>query len=167
MNNVPLPEPDQIFEQQHYYGGIKMHAHAAAVSAAENAKLKTVMIAAAEEIKAHWDAHCDADGYGPLNLMRRLEEGIPSQYGYTAGRFAELERERNALRAELAKHQESEFHPDWSLLVATREGLAEHQQMIVTLREALKLVRANLLHRFPTSGSLLVAEIDAALGSQP
>lgn len=43
MNNVPLPEPDQIFEQQHYYGGIKMHAHAAAVSAADNAALQTTL----------------------------------------------------------------------------------------------------------------------------
>lgn len=65
----------------------------------ENAKLKTVMIAAAEEIHKHWSAHCDADGYGPANLMRRLEEGIPSEYGYTAGRFAELQAEVAALRA--------------------------------------------------------------------
>lgn len=54
------------------------------------ANLKTVMIAAAEEIHAHWDAHCDAEGYGPQNLMRRLEEGIPSEYGYTAGAFEAL-----------------------------------------------------------------------------
>lgn len=54
------------------------------------ARPKTVMIAAAEEIAAHWDAHCDAEGYGPQNLLRRLEEGIPSEYGYTAGAFAEL-----------------------------------------------------------------------------
>lgn len=52
--------------------------------------LKTVMIAAAEEIHEHWEAHCDADGYGPANLMRRLEQGIPSEYGYTAGAFATL-----------------------------------------------------------------------------
>lgn len=53
----------------------------------EIANLKTVMIAAAEEIQAHWQAHCDAEGYGPANLMRRLEKGIPSQYGYKAGAF--------------------------------------------------------------------------------
>jgi len=58
---------------------------------ADNARLKTVMVAAAEEIHEHWDAHCDAEGYGPANLMRRLEEGISSEYGYTAGRFAELQ----------------------------------------------------------------------------
>jgi hypothetical protein len=65
---------------------------------AEGAKLRTVMIAAAEEIHAHWDAHCDAEGYGPANLQRRLEDGIPSEYGYTAGAFAELKAEREALR---------------------------------------------------------------------
>jgi hypothetical protein len=124
MSDVPLPQPDayeyliaNVWRTETHFNGVKakeyrclyatekVHAHAAAVSAdlaAKNAKLKTVMIAAAEEIKAHWDAHCDADGYGPLNLMRRLEEGIPSQYGYTAGRFAELERERDALRQQLA-----------------------------------------------------------------
>jgi len=56
----------------------------------DNDNLRTVMIAAAEEIHAHWDAHCDAEGYGPANLMHRLEEGIPSEYGYTAGAFAAL-----------------------------------------------------------------------------
>lgn len=58
----------------------------------ENRNLKTVMVAAAEEISAHWDAHCDSEGYGPVNLLRRLEEGIPSEYGYTAGAFEKLER---------------------------------------------------------------------------
>lgn len=65
--------------------------------------LKTVMIAAAEEIQEHWDAHCDAEGYGPANLMHRLEEGIASEYGYTAGAFAKLTAERDDLRAALAE----------------------------------------------------------------
>ena len=56
----------------------------------ENQRLKTVMIAAAAEIAAHWDAHCDAEGYGPANLMHRLERGIASEYNYTAGSFARL-----------------------------------------------------------------------------
>jgi hypothetical protein len=46
------------------------------------------------------------------------------------------------LRAELAKHQDSEFHPDWSMLAATRESLREHQQMIVALREQLALAES-------------------------
>jgi len=65
---------------------------------AEAEALRSVMIAAAEEIQAHWAAHCDAEGYGPANLMRRLEEGIPSQYGYTAGDFVRLRAEAEALR---------------------------------------------------------------------
>lgn len=75
----------------------------AAASEAELSTLRTVMIAAAEEIAAHWDAHCDAEGYGPQNLIRRLEEGIPSEYGYTAGRFAELQAELSTLRQQLAE----------------------------------------------------------------
>jgi hypothetical protein len=79
---------------------------AALVAAAEREKaeaeiinLKTVMIAAAEEIAAHWKAHCDAEGYGPTNLMHRLEKGIPAQYGYTAGAFERLRAENESLRA--------------------------------------------------------------------
>lgn len=66
----------------------------------DNANLKTVMVAAAEEIHAHWDAHCDAEGYGPQNLMRRLEEGIPSEYGYTAGAFAAQQKRISELEAQ-------------------------------------------------------------------
>jgi hypothetical protein len=66
---------------------------------AEIINLKTVMIAAAEEIAAHWKAHCDAEGYGPINLMHRLEKGIPAQYGYTAGDFERLRAENESLRA--------------------------------------------------------------------
>lgn len=56
----------------------------------ENEKLRSVMVAAAEEIHEHWDAHCDEEGYGPANLMHRLERGIAAEYGYKAGDFARL-----------------------------------------------------------------------------
>jgi hypothetical protein len=72
---------------------------------AEAAALRTVMIAAAEEIHAHWEAHCDAEGYGPQNLMRRLEEGIPSEYGYTAGAFEALRAEVAALKADAERYR--------------------------------------------------------------
>jgi chromosome segregation ATPase len=59
--------------------------------------------------------------------------------GYTV----EVDRLRNALlkseqeierlRAELAEHQESSWHPDWSKLRATRDSLREHMRW---LREA-------------------------------
>lgn len=45
-----------------------------------------------------------------------------------------------ALRAELATHQESQWHPDWSLLVATREALAEHRQIIAALQARVKVL---------------------------
>ena len=64
---------------------------------AEARLLKTVMIAAAEEIAAHWDAHCDEEGYGPANLMHRLEKGIASEYAYKAGDFARLQEENKDL----------------------------------------------------------------------
>lgn len=62
---------------------------------------QSMLIAAAEEIGEHWSAHCDAEGYGPANLMRRIEDGLQTLYpGYTMGEFkrlndrvAELEKE--------------------------------------------------------------------------
>ena len=48
----------------------------------ENLRLRTVMVAAHEEITEFWDAHCDADGYGPQNLVRHLKEGTGYYPGY-------------------------------------------------------------------------------------
>lgn len=64
----------------------------------ENNNLRSVMIAAAEEIQSQWQAHCDKDGYGPSNLMHRLEKGIAAYYsGYNAGQFTKLEEENRKL----------------------------------------------------------------------
>lgn len=63
--------------------------------------LHSVMVAAAEEIHEHWQAHCDEDGYGPANLMHRLEKGIPAEYAYKAGDFERLMKERDAAVARL------------------------------------------------------------------
>ena len=49
--------------------------------AQENLRLRTVMMAAAEEIGEHWEAHCDDEGYGPQSLQRHLREGT----GYYPG----------------------------------------------------------------------------------
>ena len=68
----------------------------------EISDLHTTMMAAAVEIQEHWAAHCDEEGYGPANLMHRLERGIASQYGYTAQALVQLKAERDALAAELA-----------------------------------------------------------------
>lgn len=118
MTDKPKPEAERLADwlDSEACGGsnwnAKMHKAAAelrrlsAVEAErdalreEVANLKTVMIAAAEEISEHWQAHCDAEGYGPANLMRRLEDGIPAQYGYTAGRFRELQAQVARLEAD-------------------------------------------------------------------
>lgn len=68
---------------------------------AENANLRTVMMAAAVEIQEHWDAHCDEEGYGPANLLRRLENGYPEQYGYGAETVVQMEKRITTLEAEL------------------------------------------------------------------
>lgn len=36
-------------------------------------KLESMCKAAAAEISDHWKAHCDENGYGPCNLVSRLE----------------------------------------------------------------------------------------------
>ena len=68
----------------------------------EISDLHTTMMAAAVEIQEHWAAHCDEDGYGPNNLMYRLENGIAAQYGYTAQTIVRLEAERDTLAAPAA-----------------------------------------------------------------
>lgn len=54
--------------------------------AQENLRLRTVMLAAHEEITDHWEAHCDAEGFGPQNLVRHLREGT----GYYPGMIDKL-----------------------------------------------------------------------------
>jgi cell division protein FtsB len=70
---------------------------------AEIANLHTTMMAAAVEIQAQWFAHCDSEGYGPANLMHRLERGIASKYGYDAKTLQRVESERDQLRAEVER----------------------------------------------------------------
>ncbi len=57
-------------------------------------------------------------------------------------RIMELQAEIAALKAELAKHQQSSFHPDWSALKETRESLREAwaklKEMERTAADALK-----------------------------
>lgn len=66
---------------------------------ADIANIKTVMIAAAEEIDAHWAAHCDGEGWGPSSLLHLLQHGIPTEYGYTAGAFKRLSEENEKLNS--------------------------------------------------------------------
>lgn len=65
---------------------------------ADNKEMLSVMMAAAVEIKEHWDAHCDAEGYGPANLLRRLETGVTGGgYGYTAETVVDMQAEIEAM----------------------------------------------------------------------
>lgn len=43
----------------------------------ENRRLRSMCKAAAAEISEAWEAHCDDDGYGPVNLLARLEGKLP------------------------------------------------------------------------------------------
>ena len=59
--------------------------------AQENLRLRTVMLAAHEEITQHWEAHCDDEGYGPQSLVRHLSDGT----GYYPGMLERLKGGRN------------------------------------------------------------------------
>ena len=54
--------------------------------AQENLRLRTVMLAAHQEIVEHWESHCDDEGYGPQSLVRHLKDGT----GYYPGHFEEI-----------------------------------------------------------------------------
>jgi Lar family restriction alleviation protein len=45
------------------------------------------------------------------------------------------------LEAELARHQESQFNPDWSQLEATRAALREHQAQAQKVERLVALIR--------------------------
>lgn len=90
---------------QALYDEDAIHTQAARIAELETeiADLHTTMMAAAVEIHEHWDAHCDAEGYGPANLMHRLERGIASQYGYDAKTLQRIKAERDQIRAEVER----------------------------------------------------------------
>jgi regulator of replication initiation timing len=118
----------------------------------ENAELRTVMVAAAEEIHAHWGAHCDSEGYGPANLMRRLEEGIPAEYGYTAGRFAELQAESAAERRKVGALREA-LRPLWPVIEHAMAGLVFTAKRAGEVTAQMNAVRAALAASDPQRGS--------------
>jgi hypothetical protein len=50
--------------------------------AQENLRLRTVMMAAHQEIVEHWESHCDDEGYAPQSLIRHLRDGTGYYPGY-------------------------------------------------------------------------------------
>ena len=79
--------------------------------------------AAADEIEEHWSAHCDAEGYGPVNLVRRLR-GKPQNYGtpmevaVAKAKNEERKRALDIIHAAIAQSTEAE-------LIAALRALAE------------------------------------------
>jgi hypothetical protein len=69
--------------------------------------MASTMKAAAAEIEAHWDAHCDKEGYGPTNLIERLKgENLKLGYACYPGHCVSLdkaERERDEEKAGAAQ----------------------------------------------------------------
>jgi len=106
----------------------------------EISDLHTTMMAAAVEIQEHWQAHCDEEGYGPANLMNRLERGIAAQYGYTAQTVVQIEAERDTLR----------------------QQLAEVGELVEALRAADEYLSSNRFNEIG-SGSILHRQMQAAL----
>lgn len=59
----------------------------------------------------------------------------------TCARSIDVAEENTKLREQLASFQQSEFHPDWSLLQASQESLREHMQMLRVQREIENTLR--------------------------
>lgn len=93
---------------------IRQQAERIAELEAERDNLHTTMLAAAVAIQAHWDAHCDAEGYGPSHLMHRLERGIASRYDYDAATLQRVETERDQLRAEVERLNPNAERWEWT-----------------------------------------------------
>lgn len=93
-------DPEKVAEQ----GRVFVNTLVAKIKLEQQVEnLKSVMVAAAEEIQEHWQAHCDEEGYGPSNLMHRLERGLGADYsGYKPGAFKKLQDEVEELKRQLA-----------------------------------------------------------------
>lgn len=119
----------------------------------ENETLYTTMMAAAVEIHGHWDAHCDSEGYGPSNLMHRLERGIASRYGYDAktvvdmqAKIAEQEARIKELEAKLAEVEKDAELLAWFLETCSEEvalyisgdGQASADELKAAIQESKK-----------------------------
>lgn len=101
---------------------LRQQAERIAELEAERDNLHKTMFAAAVEIQAHWDAHCDAEGYGPSHLMHRLERGIASLYGYDAKTLQRVETERDQLRAEVERYHHLRNGQGWPAVFASHDA---------------------------------------------
>lgn len=99
----------------------------------DNENLKSTMIAAAEEIMRCWPDHCDDDGYGPANLMHRLEKGIAANYpGYKFGAFTNMQAKISHLEELLKAADEVityNYRMDRDGFKASKEALERYQTL--------------------------------------
>ena len=128
----------------------------------DNANLRTVMIAAAEEIATHWTAHCNAEGYGPINLLRRLQEGIAAQYGYTGGGWARINSELATLRTQLAA-MTAERDAERAKVAVLREALAGIELFFVRPGETINEKFERIGHVFHKATGMLRPGKDASM----
>lgn len=113
----------------------------------ENARLRAelegchlTMMAAAEEIGAHWDAHCDADGYGPVNLERRLKECFAARYeGYSIGEWERLKQ-----RVEQAEADSARLQDEIALLNGTLDSRNREIENLLEVNKVLSEENARL-----------------------
>ena len=85
--------------------------------------------AAAAEIQKHYDAHCDAEGYGPCNLMARLTGRLgPTLYPHHATHEEFLQFHRAYSHTQKWTQdagpgtQETDTLPDWINRITFRSG---------------------------------------------
>jgi len=87
---------------------------------------------------------CSNDHQGETRRIQNEQGGesrhqteLKASYDWIVKCNETLARGLKMAEAELAKHQESEFHPDWSLLEATRAVVKEQAAEILKLNEKL------------------------------
>lgn len=97
---------------------------------AEIARLESICQAAATEIGDHWQAHCDAEGYGPINLLDRLR-------GVNGGGYVSDAQRELVVRLRAALEQERAKVAELQELITARNR--EHREDVDRLEAAHKL----------------------------
>ena len=129
----------------------------------EVADLHTTMMAAAVEIQEHWAAHCDEEGYGPANLMHRLERGIASQYGYRAETLVRLESQRDQHARRIGELEAALEFACKALAQVTSSDGSGHADIAVSVLRMAGTKDADALHVVEDYKAGAKWRIDAAL----
>lgn len=73
------------------------------------------------------------------------------------------QQEVKRLKAELAKFQKSEFHPDWSLLEASQNSIREHQQIMGRWRDGIQRLAESMTEQESTAAMTDLLEMTGLL----